>query len=417
MRTIPAVTSNLTSTLVGWHQGTMTPVQAGTYEALLQSENHFKLPDGSWSGGGPFFVVKHKLTHEGKTTGNYQRVGGPVSQYTQMSCSQAPAVFSVPAMPSWSSEMHALQSMYPKGYSKARPGNPMASTAQFLIELRDLPRVPGALLGVTKVPFKKVPAVLLGRLGDYRELGSEYLNVVFGWKPFVSDLRKMYNLQKRVDRQLAQIIRENGKYIRRRATISNSSVTTQTLPTVYPSAFVNVRGAPPSWANGKTHYVKTSSESEKYWFSGSFRYYIPDIGTSQWTRRATLALFGATPSPETLYQVLPWSWLVDWFSNVGDVVSNVSPNAVDNLTLRYSFIMRHTTKTTEWKAQVYQQGFTNQYNTWPRVDQSFVSTSKVETKSRIGGGNPFGLNVSLPSLSGGQLAILAALGISRSSVR
>jgi hypothetical protein len=48
---------------------------------------------------------------------------------------------------------------------------------------------------------------------------------------------------------------------------------------------------------------------------------------------------------------------------------------------------------------------------------SFQSTETISRKVRLGGGNPFGLNVKLPDLSSSQLAILAALGISRSKVK
>jgi len=231
---------------------------------------------------------------------------------------------------------------------------------------------------------------------------------------------------------MAQLIRENGKGVTRKATVQNDDTSVHNV-TNYSTAYANVIGAPPNYfgsynvydgtgsgSYGRTVYTRTRREVTKVWFEGTFRYYIPDIGTSQWNRRARLALFGLHPSPELLWEVLPWSWLIDYFSNVGDVMSNMSTGAAENLTTSRSFIMRHTIVETEHKAHVVhealdQPGYFN--NKWPAVEHTWSTVDKTETKSRAGGGNPFGLNVTLDSLNAGQLAILAALGISRSQVR
>jgi hypothetical protein len=250
------------------------------------------------------------------------------------------------------------------------------------------------------------------RLDGYRHLGGEYLNAVFGWKPFVNDLIKMYFLYQTIDKRLAQLVRENGKAIRRKATVEDD-VTGNQVVTNYSFPWANVIGAPANGGTGKTRYTVETRTTTRVWFSGSFRYYVPDIGSSQWTARAYAALFGALPTPELLWEVLPWSWLIDWFSNVGDVISNCSTNAVDNLTLRYSFIMKHVSTSTTCTSSVWADASTLPSDNWRAAANTFTTTKLVETKVRVGGGNPFGLNVSLPSLSLYQLSILAALGISR----
>lgn len=400
------------------------PLCGGRREALLVSESHYRKPDGSWSGGGPFYCVKHSLSHGPGRTTTFLRLGANQT-YHSKGCSLGPAKLKATVAPTWVQERGVLNGLYAKGYGKARPGRPLANVGQFLVELRDLPSVPfgGVLKAATRqVPLSRVPKVLLGQLQDYRNLGSEYLNVVFGWKPFVADVRKMYNLWAKVDKQLAQIVRENGKWVRRKATVSDDRTVTQTS-WAFDYAYYDVYGAPPNWWGGTGRSVVSvvKRTREKVWFAGSFRYYIPDMTSSQWDRRARAALFGALPTPDVLYEVLPWSWLVDWFSNVGDVVANVSPNAVDNLAMRYSFIMRHVTATTDWSSHSYHPardtgGDPRFRSKWPAVDAVFTTSETLETKSRVGGGNPFGLNVQLASLSSGQLAILAALGISRGNV-
>lgn len=403
------------------------------YSGLLVSEAHWRRVRKGfavWSGGGPFYVHREKLTNTGKRADTWKKNGVVLGQYTTcgiagLASNTSP---SQPVPASYSVASQPCADNYATLYKRARPGNPVADMGQFLIELRDLPQLPfRSLLGKRpkrgflpyrngKFPIQEIPRFLKNALGNYRALGSEYLNVVFGWAPFVRDLQKMYNLWQTIDKRMAQLVRENGKYIRRKATLTNDVTTTQTGQ-VYTFPYANVLGAPPTYATGTTAYTVTTRTIDHMWFSGSFRYYIPDVGSSLWTARAKAALFGALPTPELLWEVLPWSWLIDWFANVGDVLSNASTNAVDNLTLRYSFVMKHTSVETHAKSFVFHTASTSPNDSWPRVETTYNTTKLVESKLRRGGGNPFGLDVQLPSLSTYQLGILAALGLSRSSVR
>jgi len=392
-------------------------------KALLVSEPHWKLPNGAWSGGGPFYVVKETLSHTGGSvlvvyfdSGGTYKMYGAIPGPTRLPLYAAWAAGLQP----WSQRRAELDAQFATGYKRTRPGNPVASVGQFLIELKDLPAVPfkRALQGGTA--FRHIPRIALKELLDFRNLGSEYLNIVFGWKPFVSDLRKMYNLWHEVDKRMAQIIRENGKNIRRRSGIANEKSVVSQSSGLYQAPFYNCRGAPPNWTVGSTQWSITETAERRSWYAGSFRYYIPDVSSSEWNRRARYALFGASPTPELLWEVLPWSWLIDWFSNVGDVVSNASDNAVDNLTSNYGFVMETIDSTRIYQADVKSKGLTA-CMPWICYGGSWggscTTIHKKVTKSRSGSGNPFGLGVKLGDLTGYQLGILAALGISRSKVK
>lgn len=413
-----------------WNGGVAAYVWDDLFEGLLISLSH-RRRNGVWDGGGPFYCYKYEQSHRGKTSGTYYRIGNkyeanavgvagvPQERWT----SQAP-----PGFVDWPSLYVDLSAQYATGYKLARPDKPAAGLGQFLVELRDLPQVPfrrGAqqfrsLFTRTGGALRNVPRVLVRELSDFRNLGSEYLNGVFGWKPFVNDLRKMYNLQQRLDARIARLVRENGKWTRRKAQVKSESEVVKDYSRFYGWAYANVRGGPPNWMfDGGTQYDITTRWSEKVWFSGSFRYYTPDIGSSQWTVRAKQALFGALPSPETLWEVLPWSWLIDWFTNVGDIYANVSPGAVDNLVLGDSFIMKHytwerTCTASCWHSALPLGADPKLRSGWPALNATYASSEKHEIKARVSSGNPFGLGFKMIDCTAGQLGILAALGISRS---
>jgi hypothetical protein len=390
-------------------------------DALLISGSHYRLPSGGWSGGGPFWCQHAKTQWGSGRNLTWEYFGSTWSGHALGVIGPASAPPTPPQPSNFTSHRIEADSHYATGVARTRPGAPVASLSQFLIELRDLPSTPlkqaWKSIGRSRVPIQQLPKLLRARLNEFRSLGSEYLNIEFGWKPFVSDLRKMYYLWQTIDRRMAQIIRNNGRLVRRKATLKEDRSTSQTV-TQYGYPFANVFGAPPGWTSGSTRLTTTVQTYEKVWFSSAYQYWIPDVSSSQWNARARLALFGALPTPELLWEVLPWSWLVDWFSNVGDVVSNVSPNAVENCITRWAFVMRHTLQRTERKAEVaWSPNVYLPYVNVPGGAFNFSSVTETEDKVRSGSGNPFGLNVQLGSLTGRQLAILAALGVSRGSVR
>jgi hypothetical protein len=114
---------------------------------------------------------------------------------------------------------------------------------------------------------------------------------------------------------------------------------------------------------------------------------------------------GADLSPETLWNLTPWSWAVDWFSNAGDVISNVDSFQIDGQVMAWGYIMEHT---------VHRVTYT--YKGGTNVDGSPLVVSPVtlvtETKVRRRA-NPYGFGVSWNDLSPFQISILTALGISR----
>lgn len=432
---MPKVQLSTTPSYVGNSMfGGLTLVEGWDYRALLFSQSNHRLRNGAWSGGGGFYTYHSRVVHEGQFAMPLTLLG------TSFGTWQMRGVAGCPTTPpsnwddrysSWGDAATAVQSYIPSGYKKTRPGNPQASLGQFLIELRDIPRIPlsGGIFGVSKRPgkygfrtiqvqrFQDIPGQLLKNLTSLKNLGSEYLNVVFGWKPLLSDLRKMFYLWQNVDKQMAQIIRENGKGIDRRATIEEDTSVVMSDPVVYNTPFVNVYGSVPAFPTfvGTTEYRTIEYSYTRVWYMAKYQYYIPDVGSSLWNARARAALFGALPTPELLWEVLPWSWLVDWFTNVGDIYSNISPNAVDNLVSLYSYTMKHVKTVTSWHATVSCTRGDGEVWFHPSFDGIFSSFATEETKLRFPGGSPYVLNIGTgQDLSPYQLGVVAALGLSRS---
>jgi hypothetical protein len=133
-----------------------------------------------------------------------------------------------------------------------------------------------------------------------------------------------------------------------------------------------------------------------------FIYYLPtgDSAREKISRYGAYArkLLGIDLTPEVLWNLSPWSWAADWFSNTGDVMHNISAFGSDGLVMRNGYTMCHSGLT-----QVDSGSYSGFYQ---------VKTRVRETKTRHVA-TPYGFGVSYDGLSARQIATVAALGLSR----
>lgn len=290
------------------------------------------------------------------------------------------------------------------GWKKYRPGRNEAEAGVFIGEITDTPRM---LRGTAKF-FRDLFTDKFGRnpKGRAKLAADSWLNIQFGWLPFLSDLRSFYKTWKRADQIMAQLVRDNGQWIRRHGSVSRTVDSTlvsymgpSSLGGLYPPL-----GAPLTVTNNAGSQSITRVATQKVWFEALFKYYIPNVESVVWSKRSLAELYGLMPNPALLWELIPWSWLVDWCSNVGDVFANMDPGLAQNLVAKYAYVMGTT--------QIH-------FDVLNTVNLSNGSTLKLlwrhdlTRKTRVQA-NPFGFGLTWNQLSPRQWSILGALGISRS---
>lgn len=240
---------------------------------------------------------------------------------------------------------------------------------------------------------------------DLASRGSgEYLNVEFGWKPMISDVLAIMEAALKSDKIWRDFINGSGKAHHRK--IHFDPVVT-TAMTKAPGAYPWPTGVTQLHSNAGVRHVVTQTHTE-YWFSGSFRYHVPgDRDGVDKARRAVAKarhLFGIDFSPDVIWNLLPWSWLIDWAADIGGLMRSLSLFSRDGLVLQYGYLMEHRieTVTTSLIGHRYFDGSTG--------DSTSVSTRESKRRVRA---SPFGFGVDEETLTPRQLAILAAIGISR----
>lgn len=256
--------------------------------------------------------------------------------------------------------------------------------------------------------------VLKSRCRDYKAAGSEYLNVEFGWKPFVNDLKKFSRSARDSSRLMERYYAEAGKPVHRQYKFPD--LTTTLNEVVYPKGHdyskIFIAGDTGGWQIFNGDWYAVGYERDYYlestWFEGEFIYpYVPQDSSqaSRLQRYITEAdyLYGANLDPDTLWDLAPWTWAADWFSDIGDGVSNISSFLFDGLVMNYGYLMNQREFVTERSRDSFNIA---------GVSSCGIRRSRF-WKTRIQA-DPFGFGVGWETLSTRQLAILAALGITKS---
>jgi hypothetical protein len=390
-------------------------IYSSVYSGLLESAGHFRLRNGSWSGGGPFLVRKRSLVHQQGLVNDEIRIG-PVRQYYSNAGASGTPSFTLPdrSKQAIADYMVNAAGYALTGYNRTKPGQ---SEADLLVSVKELasdglPSIP--FHGLLGVPLWVVPRHLKVTFKSFQALGSEYLNVIFGWKPFVKDLQKLYELMRTIDKRVNQLVAQNGHAIRRRAVIRDDTVTTFVQDTQR-RCYMNVYGSGnPYPVNGTTSWTQCVTNSERVWYNACYRYWIPNPLSWQWQAKARAVLFGALPTPGNLYAAMPWSWMVDWFTSIGTVCQAMSASAVDNLVQLYGYTMRHTLQRVVASSHTMHGGYDDHQGTsYLPHDVTTYSVYTDESKCRTGLFNPFGPDKTAGGFTPYQFSVLSALGLTR----
>lgn len=143
------------------------------------------------------------------------------------------------------------------------------------------------------------------------------------------------------------------------------------------------------------------------WFSGSFTYHLPSDYKSRNEMRRIAAqateILGLEITPEVIWNLTPWSWAVDWFANTGDVLSVISDMASDGLVVNYGYLMEKSIVKDTYEKTVRLVG---------QPTRTYTTVLETERKRRRRA-TPFGFGLDWDSFSPRQIAITAALGLTK----
>jgi hypothetical protein len=312
-----------------------------------------------------------------------------------------------------------INSKCSEAYNKLRPHIEQAGLGVALAEARDIPR----MLKTTSLGFHNIWRAMGGvshgvanPLMRPKKLADQFLNQQFGWIPFIKDLRDFHRVYVNSQRYIDQVSRDNNTWTKRVRTIwhqeTSTPITSGIVPDIepwgvyYDSMCRNVSGP---GGTGTSHWSAVEEIYTRLWAAGSFKYYRPEFDRSipgydsGWNRvQQLMILYGLRLNPSVVYKATPWSWLIDWFGNVGNTVQRATDMAYDSIVSRYMYLMQtHVRKVVLKQTLHFNSG-----------DVTLTWSRDSEIKQRQEATNPYNFCLSA-GLTARQISILAALGISR----
>jgi hypothetical protein len=264
--------------------------------------------------------------------------------------------------------------------ARSNPSRPYVDIPVNILELRDVVslirhRGRGILVGSEDQGLRR-------RFRHSRNVGNTNLFYQFGIAPLVGDLVKLRNFHDQVQQRINQMERlasSNG--LRRTMNIGAWEA--------HASYSRVMQSNQHFWTDTVEQVTRQTIRAHCRWLpEGSFA----GLTLADRQRLAMNAVLGLTIDSSTLWEALPWSWLIDWASNIGQFMTatrNIIP-----ATLSGVHIMRETRSTFRTNGGI---------NSPIRVD--------LHTKTR----NPSWIApvAHFPFLSAGQMGILASLAVTR----
>lgn len=302
-----------------------------------------------------------------------------------------------------------------KAYASAKPKFGEVELLRSIAELKDLPDSLRQSVKSSRDIYKTLGGDMKTPFMSPKAVSQDFLNHVFGWAPTVSDVMKTVSAYQNSQKTLDRLERNNGVYgkVHRRVVNNYSYTLTRTdySPLVFPALGGQFFKARNFEGRSCTGYTRSYSVlSDEAWFEGSFMYYLEYFDRSRPISDGMIGrllrlhrAYGFRLSPVTVYQLTPWSWLADYFSNLGAVVSNLDSIGLDAVVNKYAFMMRHLVERRVNDTTIFTADNQTITGSWEQV---------IDSKQRERA-NPFGFGISMEDLTSMQLAILATLGISR----
>nr|UJQ85101.1 MAG: hypothetical protein 1 [Leviviridae sp.] len=263
------------------------------------SENPLDLKSYSWSGS----LVNHK--------------GDPT-----LSIETWPTTFVGSAL-GWSVMPVSNADAVTKFLANSAPSTPVVNLPVSIAELTELP---GMIRDAGNVLLARRPS----RGPDPRNPGSLYLSWIFGWEPLIRDLRDVLDFAKHVKKRQDEMEKSaSNRGLRRRVTVLNDKK-------AHAVEGVQIHGSP-------RYRTTILYEREfKVWVTGKWFTRDPKAyGKRPGFIPAFNSVYGldAAQIVPNLWEALPWSWMIDWFANVGDVLQanrNLAQYACPKVCIMYT---------------------------------------------------------------------------------
>nr|UJQ85643.1 MAG: hypothetical protein 1 [Leviviridae sp.] len=252
--------------------------------------------------------------------------------------------------------------------AETNPSRPVVDMPLFIYELRE------------------VPDLLRKEGGDWvRKLASLNLKYHFGIKPLVNDLASLLSFSDEVAKRQKELEALAKSGLRRKRHLWDGSTTESRNVTVN------------STNRALLHVRSENSCSSQVWGFVNWFLENPEMMKGDSRALAKKCVLGMTIDFATAWNAMPWSWLVDWCSNVGDIL--IAKRNLVGASHGPVQIMETVKSSAVCRSESGDPGL--EPGTWERITKTRRTVADVSPSAQ------------LPILSLRQLSILGSIGVTR----
>ncbi|QXN75353.1 MAG: hypothetical protein [Grapevine-associated levi-like virus 1] len=264
-------------------------------------------------------------------------------------------------------------------FARSRPDSKSFDISRFIGELKDLPGM-----------IKRMGEDFLSKGIPY-SAGHLTLSYKFGWAPFFDDIAKMTLLQTLIDKRFKQLksLKENGSEIRKVKLYSGTKE-------------YNASGVPmEDWVMSINNVLTDTCWGYTIWNTTN-SYPSTDQDLMDYARKTALNLDPL--NGQTAWQLIPWSWLSDWFLNVGTYLEAIRNS--DEFTCSVAMLCHQT----DFFALARSTGF-REGTSYPGLTlRPYVYKSTLKTRFAA---DPPTITAHIPVLNAGHMGILSSIAATK----
>ena len=271
--------------------------------------------------------------------------------------------------------------------ARTNPSRPVVTPLTLLQDLIELPRM-----------LRDLPTLISRKRGILTAKGASnaYLSTIFGWMPFVEDIKKLLDLSSDIDKRAMELNRlYSSGGLRRKITLGGDHQVGRVEETL-------------SGQGSAVIYIPVSVSVERTMWA-TIRWKPTQLvphhpGDAKVRQLARQVVSGMTSEglAKGLWDVLPWTWMVNWFTNVGNYALAQS-NTVPAQHMSKNFMSQ--VKVT-WTPGPSRPVNVLSDQTSIHCDQTYVQKTRIPSSGVTPG-------FQLPFIDSKRLSVLSALAIQR----
>jgi len=221
-----------------------------------------------------------------------------------------------------------LQKWGPGLLNNCKPVPRKLSLTYNVSELRELPSALREMCSQYMKLAKFWRTFSEGTLKLDKELANGYIAYQFGWKLLQQDILNLLQTPEKVAKQLNMLLDRQGKDQTFRSKQVGVGSVTGNL-----SFGCEMFG-------GEMAVRRNGPYSNKWEIRSvvNFRLDFPRSDIPRLRSDLTVRLWGLDASPEDLYNMVPWTWLIDWFTGCGDYIALINYIDSDRSLVNWAFL-------------------------------------------------------------------------------